>query len=115
MPVGKGFFEYADEVHKAFRRAKLYAAVDLSGNTLQKKVRTGQLAQYNFIMVVGHEEAENRQVNVRNRDDPATQDRGQPIALDLARDKLVKLRDERGSYNPFPAPEKTTAKTEVKK
>ncbi len=27
----------------------MYVDVDLSGNTLQKKIRTGQLLQYNFI------------------------------------------------------------------
>lgn len=94
-----------------------------------KKIRTGQLAQYNFIfgkckpiypffgraaikrrliltgyfaVVVGAEEMNGRQVNVRNRDDPATQDRGQPIALEEALEKLAKLRDAKGTYNPFP-------------
>lgn len=43
-----------------------------------------------------------RQVNVRNRDDQATQDRGKPIPLDEVIEKLVKLRDDRGMYNPFP-------------
>jgi len=60
--------------------------------------------------VVGAQEMENKQVNVRNRDDPATQDRGQPIALDVAVEKLRKLRDERGRYNPFPAPAKPAEK-----
>ena len=36
-----------------------------------------------------------------DRDDPATQDRGQPVALDVAVEKLRKLRDDRGTYNPF--------------
>jgi len=31
-------------------------------------VREGQLAQYNFILVVGSEEAESDSVNVRTRD-----------------------------------------------
>lgn len=63
------------------------------------------------VVVVGAEEMNGRQVNVRNRDDPATQDRGQPISLDVAIEKLTKLRDQRGTYNPFPAP----AKPEVPK
>lgn len=81
----------------------MYCDTDLSGNTLQKKIRTGQLAQYNFICVVGAEEQAARQVNVRNRDDPATQDRGKPVALDEALEKLARLKADRGSYNPFPA------------
>ena len=49
IPVGVGFFNYAQEVQKIFKAQRMFVDVDLSGNTLQKKVRTGQLAQYNFI------------------------------------------------------------------
>lgn len=53
--------------------------------------------------VVGNEEMEQRQLNIRYRDDTDTQSRGSPVALDEAIEKLVKLRDERATYNPFPA------------
>lgn len=43
-----------------------------------------------------------REVNVRNRDDTSTQDRGKPVPLQEAIEKLVKLRDERRMDNPFP-------------
>jgi threonyl-tRNA synthetase len=49
IPVGVGFYEYAKEVQSIFKDQRMYVDVDLSGNTLQKKIRTGQLAQYNFI------------------------------------------------------------------
>jgi threonyl-tRNA synthetase len=49
VPVGVGFYEYAREVQTIFKRQRMFVDVDLSGNTLQKKIRTGQLAQYNFI------------------------------------------------------------------
>lgn len=49
VPVGVGFYDYAQEVQKIFHSAGMYIDVDLSGNTLQKKIRTGQLSQYNFI------------------------------------------------------------------
>jgi threonyl-tRNA synthetase len=49
VPVGVGFYEYAKEVQGIFKAQHMFVDVDLSGNTLQKKVRTGQLAQYNFI------------------------------------------------------------------
>lgn len=53
----------------------------------------------------------NRQVNIRNRDDTSSQDRGTPVDVDEAVKKLVALRDERGSKNPFArtAEEKTSA------
>ena len=53
--------------------------------------------------MVGDEEVKGRQVNVRYRDDTSAQDRGKPIALDEAVEKISKLRDERGTYNPFPS------------
>ncbi|KAH8802679.1 putative threonyl-tRNA synthetase, cytoplasmic [Xylogone sp. PMI_703] len=114
VPVGVGFYDYAKEVQNIFKAQNMYVDVDLSGNTLQKKIRTGQLSQYNFIFVVGDTEMRGREVNVRNRDDTSTQDRGKPVPLQEAIDKLVKLRDERGSENPFPGEAKPAKKDEVK-
>ena len=54
-----------------------------------------------------------RQVNVRYRDDTSAQDRGKPVAVDEAVEKLVKLRDDKGMYNPFPKA-KIEEKTEEK-
>jgi threonyl-tRNA synthetase len=50
-------------------------------------------------MVVGAEEQSARAVNWRNRDDQATQQRGEIVPLDEAVEKLVKLRDERSLDN----------------
>ncbi|KAK6075212.1 threonyl-tRNA synthetase [Seiridium cupressi] len=110
VPVGVGFYDYAQEVQKTFHAAGLFIDVDLSGNTLQKKIRTGQLSQYNFIFVLGAEEMNQKTVNVRWRDDTSAQDRGKPIALDEAVEKLVALKADRGSYNPFPEIVKPAAK-----
>lgn len=49
IPVGKGYMEYAEEVRSVFHDKHMFVDVDTSGNTLQKKVRSAQLAQYNFI------------------------------------------------------------------
>lgn len=49
--------------------------------------------------VVGAQEMESRTVNIRNRDDKATQAKGDLIPLDEAIEKLVKLRDERRLVN----------------
>lgn len=45
--------------------------------------------------MVGAKEQETRTVNIRNRDDPATQKMGELIPLDKALDRLKELRDER--------------------
>ncbi|GKT82809.1 LOW QUALITY PROTEIN: threonyl-tRNA synthetase [Colletotrichum tofieldiae] len=113
IPVGKGFVEYAEEVQATFKKQGMWVDVDLSGNTLPKKIRSAQLSQYNFIFVVGDEEMKNKQVNIRYRDDTSSQDRGKPVDVAEAVEKLKKLREERGTYNPFPAVVKAAAK-EVK-
>jgi threonyl-tRNA synthetase len=101
VPVGKGYYDYAQELETIFWDAGMHVEVDVSGNTLQKKVRSAQLAQFNFIFVVGDEEVKGRMVNVRYRDDTSAQDRGKPVSVDEAVEKLKKLKDERGMYNPF--------------
>jgi threonyl-tRNA synthetase len=63
--------------------------------------------------VVGDQEMKNREVNIRNRDDTSTQDRGKPVPLKEAIEKLVALRDERRSDNPFPG-DQTKAKVNEK-
>ena len=99
IPVMPGANDYVKEVQAALRKQHIHADIDISGNTMQKKIRTAQLALYNFIMVVGAEEQQNRAVNWRNRDDQASQQRGEIVPLDEAIEKLVKLRDERRIEN----------------
>jgi threonyl-tRNA synthetase len=53
------------------------------------------LANIVLCSVVGAEEMASRTVNIRNRDDPAKQSKGELIPLDLALEKLCKLRDDR--------------------
>lgn len=50
IPVAAPFKEYAQKVAQTFWDAGLYAEADLSDNTLNKKIRNGQTAQWNFIM-----------------------------------------------------------------
>jgi threonyl-tRNA synthetase len=68
VPVSKTFSEYAEQVQKKVSAAGFYVDVDLSARTLNKMVREAQLSQYNFILVVGAQEAANSTVNVRTRD-----------------------------------------------
>ena len=49
IPVMPVVNDYAEEVQQLFRANKMYADVDTSSNTMPKKIRTGQLQQYNFI------------------------------------------------------------------
>lgn len=50
VPVMPSVHDYVEELQKILQSDKLNVDIDVSGNTLQKKIRTGQLAQYNFIL-----------------------------------------------------------------
>lgn len=99
IPVMPALNEYVLEVQQLFKSQKMYVDIDLSGNTMQKKIRTGQLQQYNFIFVVGAQEKESRSVNIRNRDDQETQAKGELVPLDEAIKKLKALKKERRLIN----------------
>ncbi len=49
VPVMPNLNDYAKEVQSIFHEKGLFIDVDTSSNTFQKKIRTGQLEQYNFI------------------------------------------------------------------
>uniref|UniRef100_A0A8C0ENW3 threonine--tRNA ligase n=1 Tax=Bubo bubo TaxID=30461 RepID=A0A8C0ENW3_BUBBB len=69
VPVGPTCDEYAQKVRQHFHDAGLMADVDVDpGCTLNKKIRNAQLAQYNFILVVGEKEKASGTVNIRTRD-----------------------------------------------
>jgi threonyl-tRNA synthetase len=68
VPVGSDQQEYGAEVQAVLRKEGYHADLDSSSKTLQKKIRDNQLAQYNYILVVGKEEVESKTVNVRTRD-----------------------------------------------
>jgi len=95
VPVMQGVNDYVLELQAKFRQERMHVDVDLSGNTMQKKIRTAQLQQYNFIFVVGAQEKEKGSVNIRNRDIPETQKMGDLIPVDEAIRRMCRLRDER--------------------
>jgi len=49
IPVMPAVNDYVKEVQAIFRAKEMNVDIDISGNTMQKKIRTGQLQQYNFI------------------------------------------------------------------
>ena len=49
IPVAEPFNNYATEVQNTFYKAGFHVDAELSSNTLNKKIRSAQVAQYNFI------------------------------------------------------------------
>mmetsp|Transcript_109282 Transcript_109282/g.304635 ORF Transcript_109282/g.304635 Transcript_109282/m.304635 type:complete len:878 (+) Transcript_109282:65-2698(+) len=68
VSVGEKFNAYADWVVRQLTLHGFWAESETSGKTLNKKVRESQLAQWNFICVVGEVEMKELSVNVRERD-----------------------------------------------
>ena len=52
VPVMPVVNDYVEEVQQLLRAQKMHVDIDISGNTMKKKILTGQLAQYNFIFGV---------------------------------------------------------------
>ncbi|KAM0943463.1 putative threonine--tRNA ligase [Dioscorea sansibarensis] len=67
-PVSEKSQPYAVQVHEQIHKAGYFVDTDMTDRKIQKKVREAQLAQYNYILVVGEEEANTGQVCVRVRD-----------------------------------------------
>ncbi|KAH9910130.1 uncharacterized protein BXZ73DRAFT_84019, partial [Epithele typhae] len=101
VPVAAPYKEYASEVADTLTKLGLFVDVDNGENTLPKKVRNGEIAQYNFILVVGQDELDTRSVNVRNRDDVGTKARTETLPLDDIAAKLKVLKETRSLANKF--------------
>ncbi|KAG6766059.1 hypothetical protein POTOM_030124 [Populus tomentosa] len=67
-PVSEKSQSYALKVRDQIHEAGYFVDVDATDRKIQKKVREAQLAQYNYILVVGEEESKTGQVSVRVRD-----------------------------------------------
>ncbi|XP_045537656.1 threonine--tRNA ligase 1, cytoplasmic [Papilio machaon] len=69
VPVGPSLDQYATTVNEKLFANGFMSEVDTDpGDTLNKKVRNAQLAQFNYILVVGEREKNSGTVNVRTRD-----------------------------------------------
>lgn len=67
-PVSEKSQAYALKVRDQIHQAGYHVDADTTDRKIQKKIREAQLAQYNYILVVGEEEANSGQVSVRVRD-----------------------------------------------
>lgn len=94
--------------------------VENGTETLQKKIRNAEIAQYNFIFgshvsfnlptalinstntVVGQVEFDSKSVNVRNRDDVGTKARSTDVPLETIKKQLVALKKSQDINNVLP-------------
>ncbi len=92
LPIGPSCNEYTLLVRKQLHEAGYQVDTELDpGLTVNKKVRNAQLAQYNFILVVGEKEAANGTVNVRTRDNKIHGE----CSLEALLEKFAKFKREK--------------------
>jgi threonyl-tRNA synthetase len=68
IPVHADWYDYCETVRVKLHKEGFYVDVDTSKNTFPKKVRSAQVAQYNFQLVVGEAEVKGETVNIRTRE-----------------------------------------------
>lgn len=96
VPVATPFDDYAYQVKKVLYDAGFNCECDSDpGDTMNKKIRNAQLAQYNFILVVGEKEKNSNTVNIRTRDNVV---HGEMTVTNLV-EKLIKLKTSRAQNN----------------
>ncbi|KAJ8958632.1 hypothetical protein NQ318_016357 [Aromia moschata] len=90
IPVGPTYDEYAEHVKEKLFEAGFMSEVDTDpGDTMNKKIRNAQLAQFNYILVVGEKERSGNTVNVRTRDNIVHGE----CSVDLLIEKLKHIQD----------------------
>ncbi|XP_021175223.2 threonine--tRNA ligase 1, cytoplasmic isoform X2 [Fundulus heteroclitus] len=100
VPINPSCEDYANKVCKQFTEAGFMADADLDSSCLlNKKIRNAQLAQYNFILVVGEKEKMTNSVNVRTRDNKVHGEL--PVSEAIARLTLLKQSRCRNAEEEF--------------
>lgn len=56
------------KVYKKLHHEGVHVEINMSNETLNKKVRNGQLDQYNFVLVCGEQEESTGTVDIRTRE-----------------------------------------------
>ncbi|KAM6910660.1 threonine--tRNA ligase 1, cytoplasmic isoform 2-T2 [Xenentodon cancila] len=98
IPVGGDSEAYGRQVVQRFFEAGFMIGLnDDQGATLNKKIRSAQLAQYNYIFVVGDKECESGTVSVRSRGGKQLGRRPTEEVLG----SLTQLRDARSNLDEF--------------
>ncbi|XP_036444313.1 threonine--tRNA ligase 2, cytoplasmic isoform X1 [Colossoma macropomum] len=98
LPVGGDSEQYGREVVHRLKEAGFMADIDDDhGATLNRKVRSAQLAQYNYIFVVGEKERGSGTVSVRTRGGKQLGQR----SLEDVMTSLMELRESRSNRDEF--------------
>ncbi|ORY84415.1 threonyl-tRNA synthetase [Protomyces lactucae-debilis] len=96
IPIAEAYNDYAKEVHAKLYEAGFHVDMDLTGNTIKRKVLAAQQQQYNFAFIVGEDEKSTGSVNVRNcRGEAAQQARTETVELSAVIERMNALRESK--------------------
>lgn len=68
IPISEKFLQYGESIYERLRLEGYAVELDRTNFTINKKVRNAQISQFNYIAVVGEEEAKAGAVDLRERD-----------------------------------------------
>lgn len=68
VPISEKYMEYAESIFERLKLEGYAVELDRTNFTINKKVRNAQVAQFNYIAVVGEEEMKSGTVDLRERD-----------------------------------------------
>jgi len=66
IPVSEKFDNYAKEIYQKLKENNIRVELDLSDNSLAKKVRNAEKEHINYIVVVWEKEQNNNEVSIRD-------------------------------------------------
>lgn len=67
VPISEKFIDYCQSIYLYFHKLGYEVELDSSNHQLNKKIRTHQLEQWNYILVAGEEESKTGTVDIRSR------------------------------------------------
>eukprot|EP00931_Biecheleriopsis_adriatica_P100687 TRINITY_DN75945_c0_g1_i1.p1 TRINITY_DN75945_c0_g1~~TRINITY_DN75945_c0_g1_i1.p1 ORF type:complete len:864 (-),score=160.53 TRINITY_DN75945_c0_g1_i1:96-2621(-) len=88
VPVSEDAFEYARYVKDALHSRGFHVEANFGDATMNKKIREAQVAQYNYILVLGEKEEQSMSVNVRARG------KKQPLGTKTLAEFIDQIEDE---------------------
>lgn len=92
IPVNESVEEYTKTVNKELQLKDIRSIVDLSDDSLNKKIRNAQLKKINYILVVGNKEESNKTVNVRTRDNEVHGEKKLNVLIDELNAEISKRK-----------------------
>ncbi len=88
---------YAMQITNTLKKAGFHVELDISQESLGKKIRNAQLAQANYILTIGDLEMANQTINLRTRDNVVHGE----VQLTQFKEKIEDERSKRAATSPY--------------